>query len=85
MMEPRGQLRLPHGAAASDLELPRIRMRRPDDFLDCHITAEQFIVGPPDSTHPAATDNLTKPVSPGKKTFWLRHGHFSQLPGNGAM
>ena len=80
MAQPRGHLRFPHGTVACGLAFRRAHLRRPDDFLNRHIPVEQFIARPPDSAHPALTDNRAKPVAPGQQAIWLASSHFRRLP-----
>ena len=75
MAQARGHLGLTQRAASRDVAFGGVQMRRPDDFLDRDIPAEQLVAGAPDDSHPAPADNGLKPVTPGKKAFWLSGTH----------
>jgi hypothetical protein len=77
--EPRGHLGFPQGATARDLPFPRVQQRGPDDLLDRDIAAQQLVACPPDDSHPAPADDGAKPVTPGKKAFWLGGIHISPI------
>jgi hypothetical protein len=80
MIKPGGGPRLTQGTPAKLVSLGLAKLRRPDDLLDRHMAAQQFVTGKPDNAHPATACHRVQPVPPSNEGARLSTIHPGRLP-----